>query len=90
MVKNKIVVDGVTYYAEPPDLSKAKVVIEKLEWLRKDVAIKLMNAQILHNESAKNGLTISAISTEGYLRAIIDVMATIERIDDSDWEHDAD
>lgn len=66
---NKIVVDGVTYYQEHPDLAKAKVLVEKWGWLTDFIISTNEQAQELYDNMKEEGLQFSTIEAEGFLRA---------------------
>lgn len=81
-MKNKIVVDGVTYYRELPDHVKSKHLIEHLEWIKHDLAGLLQDAQDLYDNMQEEQLRFSVIEAEGYLRAMKTVNGKVEHIDE--------
>ena len=83
MKKNSIVVDGVTYYAEHPDLTKAKQALEKWEWIKSDILSTVEQSQRFYDKMKDDGLTFSTIEAEGYLRCAKTLKNTIEMIEQS-------
>lgn len=81
-MKNSIVVDGVVYYREPTDLTKAKKVLEKYDWMKEEIRSELGKAQSLYDNMKEEGLTFSTIEAEGALRAVKRIVNTINYIDE--------
>lgn len=70
-MKHSINVDGVTYYREPPDLTKAKEVVEKYSWLCSHIASQVEETRSMCDEYAIQGLSVSLIQAEAaYLTAL--------------------
>jgi|GEM_PF-6839660 len=82
-MKNSIIVDGVTYYREQPELTKAKVAIEKYEWLTASIRHVLEAAQGLYDNMKEEGLNFSSIEAEGYLRCAKQLSNEIAAIEDN-------
>ena len=83
---DRVIIDGITYYQEQPELSNAKKVLDKIEWIKYDIKAALDNAQNLYDAVKDHGLTFNTIETEGYLRACKEIWELIERIENSDNE----
>lgn len=81
MDKNSIVVDGVTYYKEHPDLEKAKDVLEKYEDLVWDIKNHLKKAEDLYEDFKEQGLTFNSIEAEGFLRSAKTVMGFLDQVE---------
>lgn len=77
-----VYVNDVPYYREAVDLTKAKKVLEKWEWIKGHINGELISTQTLYDDLKKNGLSLNLIETEGYLRAIKDVQDQLEHIDE--------
>lgn len=73
VAKKSIVVDGVTYYREHPDLEKAKEVLEKYDNLVWKITYQLQTAQELYNDFKAQELTFNTIEAEGFLRSIKEI-----------------
>lgn len=82
MSKNSIVVDGVTYYKEHPDMEKAKNVLKKYECLVWDIKDHLKTAEGLHEDFKEQGLTFNTIEAEGFLRSAKTVMGFLNQIEE--------
>lgn len=80
-MKHSIIVDGVTYFREPPDLTKAKLAIDKFEWLKSDILAMLDRAQGLYDNMEAEGLTFGTVEAEGYLRAAKEIKNTLEYVE---------
>lgn len=78
MTKNSIVVDGVTYYKEHPDVEKANIAIRKFEGLAWDIRDHLRTAEALYEDFKEQGLTVNAIEAEGFLRSAKTIMDRLE------------
>lgn len=89
-MKNSIVVDGVTYYREQPDLIKAKAVLEKYEWLTGDIRHFVQEAQALYDNMKDEGLSIGMIEAEGYLRAMKTLAEKVKYIEECSTEPEID
>ena len=79
--KNSIVVDGVTYYREQPELTKAKVTLEKWDWLKDRLAQMRVEAQRSHNLALSETLTFNKVEAEGFLRCAIQIANVIKEIE---------
>ena len=77
-----VYVNDVPYYREAVDLTKAKKVLDKWEWIKSHIEDELADAQTTYNDLKKNGLSFNAIEAEGFLRAITDVKRRLEYIDE--------
>ena len=77
-----VYVNEVPYYREAVDLTKAKKVLEKWEWIKDHIENELANTQMVYDDLKKNGLSFNVIETEGFLRAITDVKRQLEYIDE--------
>ena len=77
-----VYVDDVPYYREAADLTKAKNVLEKWEWLKSYIEDKLTDTQMEYDDLKKNGLSFNVIEAEGYLRAIKTIHAQLQHIDE--------
>ena len=77
-----VYVNEIPYYREAVDLTKAKKVLEKWEWIKDHIENKLANAQMAYDDLKKNGLSFNVIEAEGFLRAITDVKRQLEYIDE--------
>lgn len=78
---DRVIIDGVTYYREQPELTNAKKVLDKIEWIRGDVKTELDRAQALYDNMKEEGLTFGSIEAEGYLRACKTIWNQIEFIE---------
>jgi hypothetical protein len=83
MKKTSIVVDGVTYHAEQPELKKAKIAIEKFEWIKISIENQLAAAQNLYDNMREEGLNFGSIEAEGFLRAMKTLSSEIKMIEDT-------
>lgn len=83
MTKNSIVVDGVTYYKEHPDLEKAKAVLENYEGLVWNIKNHLRTAEELYEDFKEQGLTFNTIEAEGFLRSAKTVMGFLDYIEEN-------
>ena len=79
--KNKIVVDGVVYYLEPPDLTKAKIVLDRWEAFKSRLATVYEKGKRDYAAATAVGLNINSIEREGYLRCANEVKAIIEELE---------
>ena len=77
-----VYVNEVPYYREAVDLTKAKKVLEKWEWIKDHIENELANTQMAYDDLKKNGLSFNVIEAEGFLRAITDVKRQLEYIDE--------
>ena len=77
-----VYVDDVPYYREAADLTKAKKVLEKWEWIKQHIESELADTQTEYDDLKKNGLSFDAIKIEGFLRAIMDVKRQLDQIDE--------
>ena len=77
-----VYVDDVPYYREAADLTKAKKVLEKWEWIKNHIENELDVTQTAYDDLKKNGLSFNVIETEGFLRAIKTVKHQLEYIDE--------
>ena len=77
-----VYVNDVPYYREAVDLTKAKKVLEKWEWIKSHIENELADTQTAYDDLKKNGLSFNAIEAEGFLRAITDVKRQLEYIDE--------
>ena len=75
-------VNEVPYYRESVDLTKAKKVVEKWEWIKSYIENELAYTQTMYDDLKKNGLSFNVIEAEGALRAIINVRQQLEYIDE--------
>lgn len=75
-------VNGVPFYREAVDLTKAKKVLEKWEWIKSHIENELADTQTAYDDLKKNGLSFNVIEAEGFLRAITDVKRQLEYIDE--------
>lgn len=77
-----VYVNDVPYYREVVDLTKAKKVLEKWEWIKSHIENELADTQAAYDDLKKNGLSFNVIEAEGFLRAIMDVKRRLEYIDE--------
>jgi hypothetical protein len=70
------------YYREVVDLTKAKKVLEKWEWIKNVIENELADNQAAYDDLKKNGLSFNVIEVEGFLRAIMYVKRRLEYIDE--------
>lgn len=77
-----VYVNDVPYYREAVDLTKAKKVLEKWEWIKRHIENELAVTQTEYDDLKKNGLSFDAIKIEGFLRAIILIKRQLEYIDE--------
>lgn len=77
-----VYVNEVPYYREAVDLTKAKKVLEKWEWIKDHIDGELADAQAAYDDLKKNGLSFNVIEAEGFLRAIMDIKRQLEYIDE--------
>ena len=77
-----VYVDDVPYYREAADLTKAKEVLEKWEWIKSHINNELADTQSAYDDLKKNVLSFNVIEAEGFLRAITDVKRQLEYIDE--------
>ena len=77
-----VYVNDVPYYRESVDLTKAKKVLEKWEWIKSHIENELADTQTAYDDLKKNGLSFNAIEAEGFLRAITNVKRQLEYIDE--------
>jgi hypothetical protein len=82
-MKTSIVVDGVTYYREQPELTKAKEVVEKYEWLKAEITSTRGHAQEQYDDCKSHGLSFAAIDAEGYLRCAIQLCELVKHIEET-------
>ena len=73
-----VYVNEVPYYREAVDLTKAKKVLEKWEWIKSHIENELADTQAAYDDLKKNGLSFNVIEAEGFLRAIMDVKRQLE------------
>ena len=83
MKKNSIVVDGVMYYAEHPDLTKAKQAIDKWEWIKSEILVTNEQAQALYDNMKEEGLAFGSVEAEGFLRCAKTLAEKAKYIEDS-------
>jgi hypothetical protein len=77
---NKVVIDSVEFFKEPSELTKAKVAIEKWEWLTHWATQETENARDLLEDMKKDGLSIGQVEAEGFCRAMAVLNSQIEHI----------
>ena len=77
-----VYVNEIPFYREAVDLTKAKKVLEKWEWIKSHIEDELVNAQAAYDDLKKIGLSFNAIEAEGFLRAITDVKRQLDHIDE--------
>lgn len=77
-----VYVNEVPYYREVVDLTKAKKVLEKWEWIKDHIDGELISTQTLYDDMKKNGLSFNVIEAEGFLRAIKTVKQQLDYIDE--------
>lgn len=77
-----VYVNDIPYYREVVDLTKAKKVLEKWEWIKSDIENELAVTQAGYDDLKKNGLSFNVIEAEGFLRAIKTVKQQLEYIDE--------
>ena len=77
-----VYVNDVPYYREAVDLTKAKKVLEKWEWLKSYIEDELTDTQMGYDDLKKNGLSFNVIEAEGFLRAIKTIHAQLQHIDE--------
>lgn len=77
-----VYVNGVPFYREAADLTKAKKVLEKWEWIKSYIENELADTQTMYDDLKKYGLSLNVIEAEGFLRAIINVRRQLEHIDE--------
>lgn len=81
--EDKVIVDGIEYVREHPELTKAKQVIEKWEWLTHWATQETENARGLLEDMKKDGLSIGQVEAEGFCRAMAVLNSQIEHINSS-------
>jgi len=79
---NVVYVNEVPYYREAVDLTKAKKVLEKWEWIKDHINNELAGTQAAYDDLKKNGLSFNVIEAEGFLRAIKTIHAQLQYIDE--------
>lgn len=77
-----VYVNEVPFYREAVDLTKAKKVLEKWEWIKRHIENELVDTQAAYDDLKKNGLSFNVIEAEGFLRAIMDVKQHLDYIDE--------
>ena len=77
-----VYVNEVPFYREAVDLTKAKKVLEKWEWIKSHINDELADTQAAYDDLKKNGLSFNVIEAEGFLRALIDVRRQLDHIDE--------
>ena len=77
-----VYVNDVPFYREAADLTKAKKVLVKWEWIKRHIENELVDAQAEYDDLKENGLSFSIIEAEGALRAIMDVKRQLDQIDE--------
>ena len=77
-----VYVNGVPFYREAVDLTKAKKVLVKWEWIKSYIENELVDTQAAYDDLKKNGLSFNVIEAEGFLRAITDVKQQLDYIDE--------
>ena len=77
-----VYVNEIPFYREAVDLTKAKKVLEKWEWIKSHINNELADTQAAYDDLKKNGLSFNVIEAEGFLRAIIDVKRQLDHIDE--------
>ena len=77
-----VYVNEVPFYREAVDLTKAKKVLEKWEWIKRHIENELADTQTEYDDLKKNSLSFDAIKIEGFLRAIILIKRQLEYIDE--------
>ena len=77
-----VYVNEAPFYREAVDLTKAKKVLEKWEWIKSHIENELDVTQTAYDDLKKNGLSFNVIETEGFLRAIKAVKHQLEYIDE--------
>ena len=77
-----VYVNEIPFYREAVDLTKAKKVLEKWEWIKSHIENELADTQTAYDDLKKNGLSFNVIEAEGFLRAITDVKRQLEYIDE--------
>lgn len=77
-----VYVNEVPFYREAVDLTKAKKVLEKWEWIKSHINNELADTQAAYDDLKKNGLSFNVIEAEGFLRALIDVRRQLDHIDE--------
>ena len=77
-----VYVNEVPFYREAVDLTKAKKVLEKWEWIKSHINNELADTQAAYDDLKKNGLSFNVIEAEGFLRAITDVKRQLDHIDE--------
>ena len=77
-----VYVNDVPYYREFVDLTKAKKVLEKWEWIKSHIENELADTQTAYDDLKKNGLSFNVIEAEGFLRAIKTIHAQLQHIDE--------
>lgn len=85
-MKTSIVVDGVTYYTEHPDLTKAKDAIDKWEWIRSEILLAAEQGQALYDNMKEEGLTFGVVEAEGFLRCAKTLKEKVKIIEESFYE----
>ncbi len=83
-MKNKIVVDGVEYFRETPEMTEMKKVAERYEWLKSDIERELENAQALYDNMKEEGLNFGTVEAEGYLRCAKLMVNLIKQVEDQE------
>lgn len=83
-MKNKIVVDGVEYFRETPEMAEMKKVVERYEWLKADIEHELQNAQALYDNMKEEGLSFGTVEAEGYVRCAKLMVNLIKRVEEQE------
>ena len=77
-----VYVNEIPFYREAVDLTKAKKVLEKWEWIKSHINDELAETQATYDDLKKNGLSFNVIEAEGFLRAIKTIHAQLQYIDE--------
>jgi len=77
-----VYVNGIPFYREAVDLTKAKKALEKWEWIKSHINDELAETQATYDDLKKNGLSFNVIEAEGFLRAIKTIHAQLQYIDE--------
>ncbi len=81
MKRTKINIDGIDYFCEAPELTKAKEAIEKWSCLRSYVIDKLEETRREISIADKEGLTLHNLELTGYAWALRELFKQIEVIE---------
>ena len=82
-MNNAIVIDGITYYRELPESYTYDEAVAKWNWLVAGVRREAERAQAVYDAHREDGLSVSMIQSEGYLRCIKSMLNRIEHVENT-------